>query len=208
MGPLEHANNQELLSNLAGPSVAGVLMEQYGGLTGLASASFDELQAVKGIGQSKAAAIKSAFLLAQRLSREVYPEMTLLDTPERIADLLRESSRLRTVEQLQVILLNTRRRLIRVVDVSQGTLDTILVHPREVFRPAIAANAASIVLAHGHPSGDPTPSEADIKVTRDLIRAGQLLKIEVLDHVVLGRRTPERPVDFVSLRSLGFFMGQ
>jgi DNA repair protein RadC len=183
-------------------------MEQYGGLTGLASASFDELQAVKGIGQSKAAAIKSAFLLAQRLSREVYPEMTLLDTPERIADLLRESSRLRTVEQLQVILLNTRRRLIRVVDVSQGTLDTILVHPREVFRPAIAANAASIVLAHGHPSGDPTPSEADIKVTRDLIRAGQLLKIEVLDHVVLGRRTPERPVDFVSLRSLGFFMGQ
>ena len=68
MGPLEHANNQELLSNLTGPSVAGVLMEQYGGLTGLASASFDELQAVKGIGQSKAAAIKSAFLLAQRLT--------------------------------------------------------------------------------------------------------------------------------------------
>jgi DNA repair protein RadC len=74
MGPLEHANNQELLSNLAGPSVAGVLMEQYGGLTGLASASFDELQAVKGIGQSKAAAIKSAFLLAERLSRSAKTE--------------------------------------------------------------------------------------------------------------------------------------
>ena len=207
MGPLEHANNHELLSNLAGPSVAGVLMEQYGGLTGLAHASFDELQTVKGVGQSKAAAIKSAFLLAQRLTKEAYPEATLLDTPERIADLLRESNRLRTVEHFQVVLLNTRRRLIRVVELSQGTLDTLLVHPREVFRPAIVANAASIVLAHNHPSGDPTPSEADIKVTRDLIRAGQVLRIEVVDHVILGQRSPERPSDFVSLRSMGYFYG-
>ena len=91
----------------------------------------------------------------------------LLDTPELIADLLRESNRLRTVEQLQVILLNTRRRLIRVVDVSQGTLDTILVHPREVFRPAIAANAASIVLAHGHPSGV-MPDAVLCRTARDL----------------------------------------
>ena len=182
-------------------------MEQYGGLTGLAHASFDELQTVKGIGHSKAAAIKSAFLLAQRLTNEAYPEATLLDTPERIADLLRESNRLRTVEHFQVVLLNTRRRLIRVVDLSQGTLDTLLVHPREVFRPAIAANAACIALAHNHPSGDPTPSEADIKVTRDLIRAGQVLRIEVVDHVILGQRSPERPSDFVSLRSLGYFYG-
>ena len=207
MEQLEHANNQELLSKLTGSSVAGVLMEQYGGLTGLAHASFDELQTVKGIGHSKAAAIKSAFLLAQRLTNEAYPEATLLDTPERIADLLRESNRLRTVEHFQVVLLNTRRRLIRVVDLSQGTLDTLLVHPREVFRPAIAANAACIALAHNHPSGDPTPSEADIKVTRDLIRAGQVLRIEVVDHVILGQRSPERPSDFVSLRSLGYFYG-
>jgi len=92
-----------------------------------------------------------------------------------------------------VVLLNTRRRLIRVDHVSRGTLDTILVHPREVFKTAISANAAALVLAHNHPSGDPTPSEADIKVTRDLIRAGQLLKIEVLDHVIIGRATAERP---------------
>jgi DNA repair protein RadC len=104
-----------------------------------------------------------------------------------------------------VVLLNTRRRLIRVETISQGTLDTILVHPREVFKSAIAANAAAVVLAHNHPSGDPTPSEADIKVTRDLIRAGQLLKIEVLDHVIIGRATQERPRDFVSLRELGYF---
>ena len=86
-----------------------------------------------------------------------------------------------------------------------GTLDTLLVHPREVFKAAIAANAAAVVLAHNHPSGDPTPSEADIKVTRDLIRAGQLLKIEVLDHVIIGRATPERPKDYASLRELGYF---
>jgi DNA repair protein RadC len=109
------------------------------------------------------------------------------------------------VEQLQVLLLNTRRRLIRVETVTDGTIDTLLVHPREVFKSAIAANAAGIVLAHNHPSGDPTPSEADIKVTRDLIRAGQLLKIEVLDHVIIGRATPERPKDYVSLRELGYF---
>jgi DNA repair protein RadC len=202
---LEHANNQELLSHLAGSSVAQALVQQYGGLTGLAQASFDELLNVKGIGKSKAAAIKSAFLLAQRLTRESYAESPVLDTPERVADFLREKNRVYTVENFQVVFLNTRRRLIAVENISQGTLDTILVHAREVFAPAIARHAAAIILAHNHPSGDPTPSEADIKVTRDLIRAGQLLKIEVLDHVILGRRTEERLRDFVSLREAGFF---
>lgn len=86
---------------------------------------------------------------------------------------------------------------------TQGTLDTLLVHPREVFRAAIAAGAAAIVVVHNHPSGDPTPSEQDIKVTRDLMRAGQLLKIELVDHIILGRRTEERPRDFISLREMG-----
>ena len=113
---------------------------------------------------------------------------------------------MKNVETLQVLLLNTRRKLIRVEEkVIEGTIDTLLVHPREVFKAAIAANAAAVVLAHNHPSGDPTPSEADIKVTRDLIRAGQLLKIEVVDHVIIGRATPERQKDFVSLRELGYF---
>lgn len=205
MDQLEHADNKQLLSALAGKPVAEALMEQYTGLTNLAQASFDELQLVKGIGKSKAAAIKSAFLLAQRLARESVAESPLLDTPERVADLLREQNRVYTVENFQVILLNTRRRLIGVHHISHGTLDTILVHPREVFKPAITANAAAILLVHNHPSGDPTPSEADIKVTRDLIRAGQLLKIEVLDHVILGQRTNERPKDFTSLRELGYF---
>ena len=89
--------------------------------------------------------------------------------------------------------------------ISDGILDSILVHPREVFKPAITANASAIVLVHNHPSGDPTPSEADIKVTRDLIRAGQLLKIDVLDHVILGKATADRQKDFLSLCELGYF---
>jgi DNA repair protein RadC len=160
---------------------------------------------VKGIGRDKALALKSAFTLARRVALEVRHESPTLDTQERVADLLREVNRGYEVEYFQVVLLNTRRRLIRVEKVSQGTLDTILVHPREVFKSAIASNAAAVVLAHNHPSGDPTPSEADIKVTRDLIRGGQLLKIEVLDHVILGRSSRDRPKDYVSLRELGYF---
>src|ERR1043166_8738377 len=185
--------------------VAQQLLARFGTLERLARASLEELREVKGVGRDKAIALKSAFILAQRMARELQQETPLLDTPERIADLLREENRLFEVEHFQVVLLNTRRKLIRVEQISQGTLDTILVHPREVFKPAIAANAAAIVLAHNHPSGDPTPSEADIKVTRDLIRAGQLLKLEVLDHVIIGRATPERAKDFVSLREAGYF---
>lgn len=202
---LEQANNAQLLSCFTGKSAAEALLGRFGGLTNLAQASFDELKLVKGIGQSKAAAVKSAFLLAQRLSRESYANAPLLDTPDRLADLLREPNRMYTVETLQVVFLNTRRRLIDVQMLSQGTLDSLLVHPREVFAAAILKRASAIALAHNHPSGDPTPSEADIKVTRDLIRAGQILKIEVLDHIILGKRTEERPRDFVSLREMGYF---
>jgi DNA repair protein RadC len=148
MEQLEHASNIDLLSTLAGKPAAEALLHQYGGLTNLAQASFDELQNVKGIGKSKAAAIKSAFLLAQRLSKEAYPESPLLDTPERVADLLREDNRLYTVENFQVVFLNTRRRLIGRQNISQGTLDTLLVHPREVFLAAIKAQAAAIVVVH------------------------------------------------------------
>jgi DNA repair protein RadC len=185
--------------------VAEQLLQKFGSLDSLSRATIVDLRQVKGIGPDKAIALKSAFTLARRMAEEIRQESATLDTPDRIADLLREKNRAYEVENFQVVVLNTRRKLIRVDVISQGTLDTILVHPREVFKAAIAANAAAIVLAHNHPSGDPTPSEADIKVTRDLIRAGQLLKIDVLDHVILGRATQERPRDYVSLRELGYF---
>jgi DNA repair protein RadC len=181
------------------------LIVQYKTLDNLSRASLDDLRRIKGIGPDKAVTLQAAFTLARQMAKELRQEAPLLDTPERIADLLREESRVCPVETFRVVLLNTRRRLIRIDDISQGTIDTLLVHPREVFKSAIAANAAALVLVHNHPSGDPTPSEADIKVTRDLIRAGQLLKIDVLDHVIIGRATQERQKDFVSLRELGYF---
>jgi DNA repair protein RadC len=183
------------------------LLQRYGSLQALARASVENLQQVRGIGRDKAVTLVAAFSLARKMAEELRREAPLLDTPEAVATLMREDSRLREVETFQILLLNTRRRLIEVVKVSEGTLDTILVHPREVFKAAISASAAAIILTHNHPSGDPSPSEADIKVTRDLIRAGQLLKVEVLDHVILGRATQERRKDFVSLRELGYWAG-
>lgn len=111
-------------------------------------------------------------------------------------------------ESMFAIALNTRRRVIGHFKVGDGTLDTLLCHAREVFRFAIMANASAVVLVHNHPSGDPMPSEADVKVTRDLIRAGQLLKIEVLDHLVCVRdcdRPAELSKAYASLRELGYF---
>jgi DNA repair protein RadC len=181
------------------------LLNQFGSLQSLAKASVTDLQKVKGIGRDKAVTLMAAFALARQMAKELQDESPLLDNPENVAALLRAKNLVKNVETLQVLCLNTRRRLIRVDEVIDGTIDTLLVHPREVFKFAISANAAAVVLAHNHPSGDPTPSEADIKVTRDLIRAGQLLKIEVVDHVIIGRATPERQKDFVSLRELGYF---
>ncbi|HEY3932369.1 MAG TPA: DNA repair protein RadC [Verrucomicrobiae bacterium] len=181
------------------------LLHKFGTLQSLAQTSVVDLQKVKGIGRDKAVTLVAAFALARKMARELQYESPVLDNPENVVALLREQNLLKSVETLQVLLLNTRHKLIRVEEISDGTLDTILVHPREVFKSAIAANAAAIVLVHNHPSGDPTPSEADIKVTRDLIRAGQLLKIDVIDHVIIGRATPDRAKDYCSLRELGYF---
>ena len=205
--------NAELIAILLRTGLKGMnavevgrqLLARFGSLQQLALASVDDLKKVKGIGRDKAVTLVAAFALAHKMSKELQEESPLLDNPENVVHLLRAKNLVRNVETLQVLLLNTRRRLIRVEEVTDGTIDQLLVHPREVFKAAIAANASAIVLAHNHPSGDPTPSDADIKVTRDLIRAGQLLKIDVLDHVILGRATAERAKDWSSLRELGYF---
>ena len=207
---LKHLELLAILLRVGSKGVSAVdlgerLIRQFGTLEKLARAPLADLQKVKGIGRDKAIALKAAFTLAQRMAQEIRIESPVLDDPKNVAELLREEARMQEVETFQILLLNTRRRLIRVEKVSQGTLDSILVHPREVFRMAISANAAALVLVHNHPSGDPTPSEADIRVTRDLIRAGQLLRIEVLDHVILGTRSQDRAKDYVSLREMGYF---
>ena len=198
-----------LRTGLQGATVVDIgraLVKKYGSRHALARASWQQLAEHPGIGPDKAVTLLAAFSLARRLVEETLAEQPVLETPEAVARRMREDARLRSAEVFQVLLLNTRRRMLgNPVKVADGTLDTILVHPREVFKPALDANAAAVVLVHNHPSGDPTPSEADIKVTRDLIRAGQLLKIEVLDHVILGRATQERAKDYASLRELGYF---
>jgi DNA repair protein RadC len=193
------------LQGMNAVEIARQLLMRFGSLQALAGASVDELRKVRGIGRDKAVTLMAAFALAHKMARELQDESPVLDSPEKIVHLLRAKSLIKDVETLQILMVNTRRRLIRVEEISDGTIDTLLVHPREVFKSAIAANAWGIILAHNHPSGDPTPSEADIKVTRDLIRAGQLLKIDVLDHIILGRATPERAKDYSSLRDLGYF---
>ena len=130
--------------------------------------------------------------------------MQLCDTPEKAAaywieHITKAPQFVSDCECFAVLWLNTRRRIKGHQIISIGTLDTILVHPREVFRGVIVAGAGAVVLMHNHPSGEPEPSEGDIKVTRDLIRAGQLLRIEVLDHVIVGNTR------HCSLRALGYF---
>jgi DNA repair protein RadC len=197
-----------LRTGLKGANVVRVaqnILLKFGSLNALALATVDEVKQISGVGPDKAATLVAAFALARRMEQERREESPVLDNPATVVNFMREENRLGNVESFQVLLLNVRKKLIRLEKISQGLLDTILVHPREVFRAAIVANAAGIVLVHNHPSGDPAPSEADIKVTRDLIRAGQLLKIEVVDHVIIGRATTERTKDYASLRELGYF---
>jgi DNA repair protein RadC len=134
----------------------------------------------------------------------------IIDTPESAVEYWKKNITCadwydESKEALVVLILNTRRRIIGHNLVTLGNLDSCTVRPLEVFRPIIVAAGSACILAHNHPSGDSAPSEADIKVTINLIRAGQLLKIEVLDHVIVGRASPERMKDHASLREMGFF---
>ena len=127
----------------------------------------------------------------------------IVDTPDRVFDYWKANIATApwfdpAKEAFVVLILNTRRRILGHNLVGLGGLDNVAVHPREVFRPVIVAAGSAIILAHNHPSLDSSPSEADIRVTRDLVRAGQLLRIEILDHVIIGST-------FTSLRSLGYF---
>lgn len=191
-----------ILSGLVGAEKAATVVNRFGNLIAIARASSIELVGA-GLTKRQAATIENAFQLGRQLVKEEAVG-ALIDSPAKAAALLRDEAIAYRVEVMKVILLNSRRRLISIETMATGTLDTILVHPREVFRSAIHANASSIIISHNHPSGDPTPSEADIRVTRELARAGKLLRIEVADHIIMGQRSWERERDFVSLMELGY----
>ena len=195
----------DLLTTLTTSAIGQILISRYGTLAELAKAPIEELQTIPGIGPRKAQQLQSAFELARSMSRELALEQPIVDTPERVAALFREEAKMATVEVFYALLLNTRLRLMKMVAISQGTIDTLLIDTRSVFRQAVAANAANITLVHFHPSGICDPSDSDVRCTRDLIRAGQILKIPINDHIIMGRATSERPQDFFSLRAGGYF---
>ena len=165
--------------------LAHQLLERYGSLAQLARASVAELAHLKGIGSAKAIQLTAAFALGARLALEEFGTEPL-DSPSAIHRLLAHEFRMLDRESLRTVLLDTRYRLIAVREISKGTLNESLAHPREIFKPAITYSAYAIVVVHNHPSGDPRPSEADIRLTRKLAEAAHLLQISLLDHVIIG----------------------
>ena len=183
--------------------LAQQLMKEFRTLDELARVPLETLSKVKGVGDTKAIQLKAAFELARRLAARPHEKQPVISSPEDAASLLREEVRLLDRELFQVLLLNTKNGLIKKCEISRGSLNASIVEPREVFKDAIAASAASVILAHNHPSGDPTPSSEDIAITKRLVKAGELLNIAVLDHIILGQRTQGCEQDHVSMKELG-----
>lgn len=195
----EGLKDAELLALLLGSGykgknvlqVAGRIISEYS-LKGLATMPLDKLKSLKGLGPARACSIKAALELGKRLSCEEEP----IISPKHVADIVVDISKSKK-ESFVVLYLDVRNQLIHRETVSTGTLNANLVHPREVFQPAIVKCGAGIILTHNHPSGDTTPSDADIILTKRLIKAGKIMGIEVLDHVIIAQRS------YLSLKDKG-----
>lgn len=180
--------------------VAEQLLVRFDGLPGLAQATVEELCQVKGVGVAKAVQVKAALELGRRLLVAAPHERPQILSPADAANLLMAEMSLLPQEHLRTLLLDSRNRVMKIHTVYVGSLNAASVRVAELFREAIRANCASLILAHNHPSGDPTPSAEDVQLTRSAAEAGQLLGIDVLDHLIIGRQR------FVSMkeRGLGF----
>ena len=176
------------------------LLTTYGGLAGLAQAPFDQLLEMKGLGEAKASQLKAAFELGKRLLVAAPHERPIVKSPADAANLLMLEMGGLEQEHLRALILDSRNQVLRMHTIYVGSVNTAVVRVAELFREAVRANAAAIIVAHNHPSGDPTPSAEDVHVTRQMVEAGKLLNIDVLDHLVIGQAR------WVSLkeRGLGF----
>jgi DNA repair protein RadC len=201
-------SNAELLAILLRVGVPGEnavqvgqrLLQEFGGLAGIHRASFEQVCSQRGVGQAKTAQIKAAIELGRRLTLESPEERPSIHSPADAAALVQYEMSALEQEELRVFLLDTRNRVQDIVTVYKGSVNSSQARVGELFREAIRRNAAAIIFAHNHPSGDPSPSPDDIALTRAIVQAGKLLDIEVLDHLVIGHGR------FVSLkeRGLGF----
>ena len=167
------------------------------GLSFVADASVEELSKNKGIGPAKSVQIKAAVELGLRLSSHDKRRSAVMTSPAEVSSYLMGEMRFLEKEHFRAMLLNIKNHLIAIEDISVGSLNSSIVHPREVFKPAIRRSSASIILVHNHPSGDPTPSREDLEVTQRLVEAGKIIGIEVIDHVIIGNGS------YVSLKEKG-----
>ena len=181
--------------------VAAKLLERYKSLNGLSRCTIDEIAEIPGIGPAKALHLVAAFNLGQRLARETLAREKI-DTPELVYNLLSAEMRVLHKESLRVILLDTRYRLLQIQEVSLGSVNESIAHPRDVFRPAVISSAYAVIVVHNHPSGDPSPSQSDHSLTRRLAEAAELLQIKLLDHIIIGAPAEGRPPYF-SFREAG-----
>jgi len=176
------------------------LLANFGGLAGIARAGFGDLCEVHGLGVAKAAQIKAALELGKRLMVASPEERPQVKSPSDVANMLMLEMGFLEQEHLRVILLDTKNRVLGMPTIYIGSLNTSVLRVGELFREAVKANSAAVIVVHNHPSGDPTPSPEDVSITRQLVEAGKLLDVEVLDHLVIGQQR------YVSLkeRGLGF----
>ncbi len=174
-------------------------MHRYASLDSLCKASAQELSKIKGIGPTKAVQLKAAFELGARLSASRRLEQPI-ETPLHVQELLGNEMRLLPNESLRVIALNAMLKLIAVEEISKGTVNETIAHPRDIFRAALSHNAHGIIVVHNHPSGDPRPSMADVQFTQDLKRGSEMLQIELLDHIILGVASADQPDGYYSFK--------
>ena len=192
-GP-RHLSNTELIAILLRTGSAGEnvisqssrLLSRFDGLRGLGKATYAELCAERGLSEAKTYQILAALELGRRFVSLAPEERATINCPEDVVNLLSAEMSALEQEHLRVLLLNTRNEVMGAEEIYIGNVNSSVVRPAEVFRPGIRANATSLVIVHNHPSGDPTPSGADVSITRDLVEAGKLLGMELLDHLVIG----------------------
>lgn len=180
----------ELLLTLGTPrkdckQIAKETIKEFKGLRGVLDASFEELQNIKGIGPSNAFGVKLFQAISERYAKERLPRKIPLTSPHAVINYLQKKIGREKKEHFLLIALDTQNNLVKTSDISIGILNSSLIHPREVFKEAIQANAAKVIVAHNHPGGDPDPSKEDLAVTKRLVEAGRIIDIEVIDHIIV-----------------------